>query len=659
MSAAAPRRPNRRPVLATTLALAGLAALAFTPALVPDARAGLAGPGSAALDAATRSATRLVGAADTRAPFRYRLAMAEPQRHEFQVELEFDDLPGEIAELKLPKWNPGAYHLSDAHRNVRAVIAERLDAKRNEDPLLPVAKLDENTWEVGHGGAPFKLSYRVYCGSYTGIGGCYLDPEMGFVNGVYTFMYAVGHKQRPIELRVVELPGGRKAEVVTGLPRAKPQAKTTFWASSYDVLVDSPIHAGEVELVEFELHGRPIRAMFSREGAWEADEVKAELESITATAAEIFGPPETAIPFNDYTFIYHVLPNNSGGLEHRNSTVCGVDPWWFDERRGKRRFWSVSAHEFFHLWNVKRIRPAVLGPFDYDSEVHTTMLWFSEGFTSYYTSLIMARSGLLDDDELLEDLERRIGRIETKGGRKLMSVEQSSWETWAKPDDYDKAYFSYYDKGAIIGMLFDLHLRHATKGQASTDSLFRALWDRYRETGLGLTPAALEQAFMDQAKLDVTGAALEHMREMYDAYVHGTAELDYDRYLAHAGYRLDRTIDDRGPWIGAEIRSVGGELVAHSVDHESPADRAGIGDGDVIVSIDDHALPSLSRYREVLAGLEIGVEHSVIIERLGRQHSLTITPIEHGEPRLQIVELDDVSAEQSLLRREWLGLEDN
>ena len=282
------------------------------------------------------------------------------------------------------------------------------------------------------------------------------------------------------------------------------------------------------------------------------------------------------------------------------------------------------------------------------------MLWFSEGFTSYYTTLINSRSGLLEDYEVLEDLEKRIRAVETRPGRELMSVEQSSWETWAKPDDPTKAYFSYYDKGAVIGMLFDLHLRHATKGQASTDTLYRELWRRWREGGLGLSPAQLEQAFMDQAALDTTGAAAKELAQLYADYVHGTVELDYDRFLAHAGYRLERTIFEPGPWIGADVRKRNGRHEVDTVNHEGPADLGGMADGDVLLSVDGHALASTS-YTKVLAALEPGERYPFVVERMGRQLTLELQIIESGESSFDIIELDEVSAEQSLLRQEWLG----
>jgi predicted metalloprotease with PDZ domain len=616
------------------------------------------GPGSASagglLDApsvieSTTAALRT--AADTRSAFAYAVRMPSPQRHEFHVQLRFDSLPGDRVRLELPKWNPGAYRLTEAQRNVRSVRAKLV--KDNKQEPVAIAKLDENTWEVAHAGAPLIVEYQVYCGKYSGIGGCYLDDEFGFINGVYVFMYAVGHKHRPIELRVTELPGGERAEVVTGLPVRGSGKREHFWASNYDVLVDSPIHAGDVDIVEFELAGKPIRAAMSRAGSWKADEVREELRRITEAATEVFGPPETALPFGDYTFIVHVLPENSGGLEHLNSTVIGVDPWWFADNRGKRRFWSVAAHEFFHLWNVKRIRPAVLGPFDYDREVHTTMLWFAEGFTSYYTILINRRAGLIDEQQALEDLAKRITAVETKPGRKSMSVEQSSWEAWAQPEDPDKAYFSYYDKGAVIGMLFDLHLRHATNGQASTDTLFRELWQRWRETGLGLTPAELEQAFIDQA-----GPGADELRRMFTDYVHGTAELDYDRYLAHAGYRLERKRDKVGPWIGATLAPPphgGNAVVIRCVEHDGPGDRGGLADGDVLRSIDGHPLSS-GTYEKILAGLELGKPHTFVVERTGRTLTLKIEPIESGPEVFEIVSLPEVSAEQLRLREQWLEL---
>jgi predicted metalloprotease with PDZ domain len=288
----------------------------------------------------------------------------------------------------------------------------------------------------------------------------------------------------------------------------------------------------------------------------------------------------------------------------------------------------------------------VLGPFDYDKEVHTTLLWFAEGFTSYYAALILSRSGLVDEPQTLSELARRLAAVETRDGRKLMSVEQSSWETWAKPDDSDNAYFSYYDKGAMIGMILDLQLRASSSGLASTDTVFRELWKRWRETGLGLTAQELEQAFVDQA-----GPGADEVRAIFRDHVRGTVELDYDKYLAHAGYRLLRGKKSEGPWIGAELSGV----EVRNVLHDAPGDRGGLASGDRIVAIDGSAV-NQENYARVLASLSVDVAHAFTVERLGRVVELEITPVIGGDPKFEIVSLEQVSAEQLLLRREWLGL---
>lgn len=611
------------------------------------------------VDAIARTTTELRAAAGERAPFEYRVTLANPHRHEFRVELRFGDLPGDTIDLQMPKWNPGAYRLTGAHRNVRGMIARPLD--RHGKPIagesLPVHELDEITWRVDHGARPFVLDYRVWCGSYTGVGGCYLDDALGFFNGAMLFMAALGHETRPIELAVGNLPDQPRAAIVSGLPLAKgsktkPGKSARLWAENFDALIDGPVHVGEVEMIEFELGGKPIRAsMGGNAAAWDREAIRADLQKITATAAAVFGPLDT-LPFSDYTFIYQRLPSNRGGLEHRNSTVIGLDPFDLSSDRGRERFWSVSAHEFFHLWNVKRIRPAVLGPFDYSKEVHTTMLWFSEGFTSYYAWLILARARLVDERKTLAELGQRIAAFDLEPGRKLLSVEQCSWDTWAKPDD-QQAWFSYYDKGMVIGLILDLHLRHASHGQVSTDTVFRELWARWRETGLGLTPAQLEQAFVDALP---AGEARDETQRIFADYVHGVVELDYDRYLGHAGYRLDRQQKSVGPWIGARVEVREGGLVLADVEHDSPADQGGLGSGDRLEAIDGHALTTLEHWQHARKALTIDEPHRVTLTRQGRVIEREVVPIERGDAVVEVVPLADVSPEQVVLRREWLGL---
>ncbi|HEY8378242.1 MAG TPA: hypothetical protein VIK91_17220, partial [Nannocystis sp.] len=435
---------------------------------------------------ASTAAPGEVAAAKKLDAFVYKVAMEDPHRHEFQVELSFSDLPGDSVDLQLPRWNPGAYRVTEAHRNIRGMVAEA------GGKPIPVVKVDEITWRVSHGGQPFKVRYRVYRGTYNGITGAYLDDEFGFFNGVYLFLYAVGHKDRPIELRVEGLPG---AQVVCALPRVGGSAKA-FKASDYDMLVDAPVHVGKVDTIKSKVGKVQFLVALQGIGNYSDKKLAADLTKIAETTFQIFGGGDDAAPFSDYTYILHLRPNGRSGLEHRNSTVIGVDPWAFGEPAAYRRFLNTAAHEFFHAWNVKRIRPGVLGPFAYEREVHTSMLWFSEGFTSYYAWLILARSGLVTEAEAMEMLGEQIRRLQDSPGRKLMTVEQASWEAWLRPEDAGNSYVDYYNKGMLIGLALDLELRRISGNQRSLDTVMRDLYAAWKATGAGLSPVQLEQTFV-------------------------------------------------------------------------------------------------------------------------------------------------------------------
>jgi predicted metalloprotease with PDZ domain len=566
--------------------------------------------------------------------------MPDPHRHEFHVRITVPDAGGEHADLRLPKWNPGSYNLTGAHKNVRGFAAR---SKSGE--ALPVEKLDEITWRVRHGGKPFSVEYRVYRGEYGGIGSAYLDDAMGFVNGVYVFMYLVGHKDRPVDLRVDPLRG---ASVVTGLPRKG----GSFRASDYDVLVDSPIHVGKVDRGSFRIGKAPVELVFAGEGNYDKKTVTADVEKIVRAAADVFGGPKDGIPFSDYHFIYHLRPRNRGGLEHLNSTVIGHDPLGFSDPDRYVRFLSVTAHEFFHLWNVKRIRPAVLGPFAYEREVHTSMLWFSEGFTSYYAWLLLSRAGLTDEARTLDRLADTIEDLQSKPGRKLITVEQSSWETWARPDDAANTYFSYYTKGMLIGALLDLQLRASTDNEASTDTVYRELYRRYLDTGKGIGPEELRSVFLSQA-----GSGKAEVQAIFDRYVSGLEELDYDRYLAHAGYRLEVKEKDVGGYLCAGVAQSGrNDLVElRQVEPGSPADRAGLATGDVLVALDGHRVFGDDARRQLheLAG---GTRHELTVFRGDRLLKRRVTIGSKGRRAYEIVPVQNPTQAQLEVRKQWLGI---
>jgi predicted metalloprotease with PDZ domain len=572
--------------------------------------------------------------------FVYRVGMDDPEKHEFQVELSFSDIAGASVDLQLPKWNPGAYKLTEAHRNVRAVVAEGPGGK-----AVPVVKVDEITWRVTHGGEPFKVRYRVYRGAYNGIGGAYLDDEFGFFNGVYVFLYAVGHKDRPIELKVDPLPG---AQVVTGLPRSGATGKA-FRAANYDVLVDAPVHAGKkVDIIPFAVGKTKFRIAAAGIGNYSDKKLIADFTKLAEAAFAVFGGGPEAVPFDDYTFIVHLRPGGRAGLEHLNSTVMGAEPFVFTDPDGYRKFLGLAAHELFHAWNVKRIRPTVLGPFAYEREVHTSMLWFSEGFTSYYAWVMLARAGLANEEQTLAKLADKIKSLQESPGRKLMTVEQASWETWLKPDDAGNAYVDYYTKGMLIGMALDLEIRRISGGQRSVDTVMRELWARYQRLGTGIGPGELETTFVNQG-----GAAGSEIADLFRRYVHGFDEIDYNRHLGLAGYKLEVSQTEVGGDIEAEI---GGDAspVIEVVRPGGPAEKAGLSNGDTIVAIDGLKVSAAEAKRQIKA-MAPNTRHTFAVLRGPRLLEKTVTPTTGGTTNYKIVPTGSATYEQLLLRQAWLG----
>ena len=601
----------------------------------------LGGSGTALAQAPATAPAPAATPASKAEAFVYRVGMDDPERHEFQVELNFTDVPGTSVDLQLPKWNPGAYRLTEAHRNLRGVVVETPAGKP-----VPVVKADEITWRVTHGGQPFRVRYRVYRGSYNGITGAYLDDEFGFFNGVYLFMYAVGYKDRPIELRVDPLPG---AQVVTGLPRAG-QGRG-FRASSYDVLVDAPVHAGKVDLINFAVGKTKFRAAMAGIGNYSEKKLVADLSKLAEAAFAVFGGGPEAVPFDEYTFIYHLRPGNRAGLEHLNSTVIGADPFVFTEPEGYKALLRLSAHELFHAWNVKRIRPTVLGPFAYEREVHTSMLWFAEGFTRYYGWVLMARAGLSNEQETLDYLAEAIRKLQDSPGRKTMTVEQASWETWLKPDDAGNAYVDYYVKGMLIAAVLDLEIRRISGGQRSVDTVMRELWARYQKLGTGLGPGELETVFVTQG-----GAAGGEVADLFRRYVHGFDEIDYNRHLGLAGYRLEVSQGEVGGEIEATIseRVGDGAAVIDLVRAGGPAERAGLSNGDVIVAIDGLKVGAKEAQRQIKA-MAGNSKHAFTIFRGPRLLEKSVVAAAVGATQYKVVAIPGASYEQALLRQGWLG----
>jgi predicted metalloprotease with PDZ domain len=506
---------------------------------------------------------------------RYRLALPDPHGHLFEVET-IVDAPEDRQELVLPVWTPGSYLVREFARHLEGVAADDGEGRR-----LPVERLDKHRFVVRAGGAPRAvLRWRVYANELT-VRTCHLDGTHGFVNGAAVFPYAPGRQAEPHVLEVLPPAGWRVSTALGGGP-------TVFTAKDYDELADSPLEIGTHRVVRFEAAGKPHELAIWGRGNLDEPRLAADAGRIVEALGALMG----GLPYDRYLFIVHLTEKRKGGLEHAHSTTLNMGRADFFPRERYEESLGLLAHEFFHLWNVKRLRPAALVPYDYAREQYTRLLWWFEGATSYYEQVALARAGILSPKRRLEVLGEALTSLERTPGAAKMSLEDASFLAWVKhyrPDENSpNSAVSYYLKGELVALALDLALRKAGR---SLDALLAALYARY--AGAGVPEDGVERV-----AAELLGE--EAARSFFDRFVRGTAPLELD--LAPFGLRLRRrparSFDDKGGtagkpddarpkagFLGADLTN-GPKLVVRSVREGSPAHRAGLYAEDEIVAED-------------------------------------------------------------------------
>ncbi len=423
--------------------------------------------------------------------------------------------------LKMPVWAPGYYVIVDFPKYLT-------DFSALNDSNQPVIwrKEGKNAWIVQPQGRKTTIHYRIFANERS-VAECRVENQMAFVapNGV--FMYVEGEKESPIEVTYL-LPSNWK-HISTGLKRLN---QNTFVASNADVLYDSPVLLGNHYVKHFKHEGHDYEFALETPDGVEETSFEEDFKKMVSATTQLMKD----IPYDNYCLIH--LGKGQGGLEHHNSQACYTDGTFrFKDGNAYKEYMGFTTHEYFHLYNVKSIRPIELGPFDYDREVFTPLLWVSEGFTVYYETRLMLAAGIIDSDYLLNDLSQYIKTIESREGHRHMSLRQSSYDIWLnffnKAANGRDVRISYYDKGPILGLLFDIEIRHMTNGKKSLDDLMRLLYNRYyKELKRGFT----EEEFWATAH-EVAGQELSLLRH----YVDTTDEIDYDSILNHAALHLDRS----------------------------------------------------------------------------------------------------------------------
>jgi predicted metalloprotease with PDZ domain len=499
---------------------------------------------------------------------RYTLAMPDPGSHLFQVRVDVQGAPGDRVDFVLPSWTPGSYKIRDYARHVQDFDAPRRDWR----------KVEKNRWRV-LGGGDVSVEYAVWAFEL-GVQSCHLDVEHGYVNGAGVFMYVDGLKDVPVE---VDIRAPRGWRVATGLKK-----RGRLWAApGYDVLIDCPIEIGTFTKRTFRVKGVPHHWVEHGPANHDPDRLLADVRRLVETEVKIM----RHIPYDDYTFIVHNSPERGGGLEHLNSTSLQVPPTSYRPREKYDNFLELVAHEFWHLWNVKRIKPEMLGPFDYEKEVYTSLLWVMEGLTSYYDTIVPCRARLFTPEKYFKRMAERMQKYEDKPGRLRQSLSASSFDTWIKlyqpNDNAINCQMSYYEKGELVGMCLDLEIRRRTSNRLSLDDVMRLVYEEWGRDGRGFPEGEFRRACER-----VAGGSLERF---WADYVDGTAEIPWNRFLAVAGCRLQREPrkPEEGeaprrerPWIGVGTTRAGAHLSVASVTEGSPAWKAGLSVKDDLVALD-------------------------------------------------------------------------
>ncbi len=506
-------------------------------------------------------------------PIRYALSFPAAQTHYVEVEASYPTGGASTVELMMAVWTPGSYLVREYARHVEdvEVVAPAGTAGRAE-------KVAKNRWRVPAGGAErVTIRYRVY-GREMSVRTNWIESGFALLNGAPTFLTLADSPPRPHHVALTLPPGW--ATTVSGMPGAG-SAADPFRATDFDVLVDSPIVAGSPAIHTFDVAGKPhLLVNVNEGGSWDGARAAADVETIVRTHQAFWGGE---LPYDRYVFL-NLITEAGGGLEHANSTVLMTNRWAMGTRQDYVNWLNLVSHEFFHVWNIKRLRPKALGPFDYERENYTPSLWVAEGFTTYYGDLLVRRAGLMSPQEYFGALSGEIRQLQTTPGRGVQPASQSSLDAWIKqyrPDENSpNTAISYYTKGAVIAALLDARIRAASGSARSLDDVMRRLYASYGGA-TGFTE--------DELRTVISEVAGEDLRPWLAEAVDGVAELDYAPLLETFGLQFaasDANVS-RG-WLGLETKTDNGRLLVSRVRRDTPGFEAGFNVDDEILAIDDY-----------------------------------------------------------------------
>ena len=558
----------------------------------------------------------------------YEVSMPEPHTHYFNVKMDVVDYQKEYFDVQMPVWSPGSYLVREFAKGVEGLVATA-----NNKPLK-AEKINKNTWRIyPKESKNVVINYKVYAFELS-VRTSFVDASHAYFNGTSMFMFIDELRNTPHNLTIIPFKDWKK--VSTSLPKTSKEG-FQYQAPDYDILVDSPVEIGNQETFYFTSAGVIHHVAMYGKGNYDIEKLKVDMAKITQACTDVFGEN----PNKEYTFIIHNLTHGSGGLEHLSSTTLEVNRWTY-EGSDYKGFLSLVAHEYFHLWNVKRVRPIELGPFDYNNENYTSLLWVMEGFTSYYDELLLYRAGIYDEETIIRKFRGSINNIENQPGNKVQPVAHSSFDAWIKAyrpneNSYNTT-ISYYSKGSVVANMLDLMIINNTKGEKNLDNVMQYLYNEfYKKQDRGFTPAEMKTTLEKVSGLK--------MDDFFAKYINGTETFDYNTLFGYAGLTVE-TVVNKDPSLG--ISEANNKI--RRVYRGSSAYTGGLNVNDELLAIDGFRIDG--NIKDFIDAKDVGDEISLLISRDNIIQTIKFPLLEKGSTNYFII---NDSENKNSVHQKWLS----
>lgn len=566
----------------------------------------------------------------------YSVSFEKPFTHYCEVEISLTGLNQDTLIFSMPVWTPGSYLIREFAKNVEGVTAENFSNEK-----ITVEKINKNSWKVDtKNQSDIKFKYRVYCNELT-VRTSEINSEHAFLSNAGVFMFARGFENIKCVLKI-NLPPEWK-NISTGLTK---ESETIYSAENYDIFIDSPIEIGNQNVLEFEINEIKHYICLAGKGNYKDEVIIKDFKAIAEEEIKLLGGE---IPYSQFTYIIHLVEKGGGGLEHLNSFVAEINRWNFIDEKLYKKFLGLVSHEFFHVWNVKRIRPEALGPFDYDNENYTKSMWVAEGWTSFYDNLILKRSNLIDDMEYYEFLNTEVNDIMRFTGRFSQSLSESSFDAWIKyyrkDENSNNSQISYYTKGALVALMLNIEIIKNTNGKKSLDDALRMLYEDYKNDK--------SKGYTDERVKEVCEiAAGKNLDEFWKKYIYGVDELPLEKYLNDCGLKLVNENDSIKCSLDIETKTENGRYIVTKVFTGGSGFESGLNSGDEIIAINGIRVDS-KLTEDLLKEHTEGENIKVLINRKGIIYVIDVKLLK-PIPKYKIKETENKTNEQQEILDKWL-----